>query len=115
MLITFSCTATSDVTMFGDVAVNILKIMGYGEKLPNAMSAEDIPQALAKLKAAIDIEKARQSDEVEPDTDTDQEQDEADEKDDVEPSISLNHRALPLIKLLNAAIRDECPVMWEAG
>ncbi|MDP4535477.1 DUF1840 domain-containing protein [Alkalimonas collagenimarina] len=115
MLITFSCTATSDVTMFGDVAINILKIMGYDEKLPNAMSAKDVPQALAKLKAAIEIEKAQQSDEVEPDKDIDQEQDENEETDDVEPAISLKHRSFPLIKLLNAAIRDECPVMWDVG
>ena len=55
MLIKFN----SDVgafTMFGDVAVPLLKAMGHSGTVPGALLAADIPAALALLKdSAIDI------------------------------------------------------------
>ncbi|PKH01547.1 DUF1840 domain-containing protein [Psychromonas sp. MB-3u-54] len=103
MLITFSCPAYADVTMFGDVAVKLLKIMGHSGTVPGAIGAEDVQAALVRLEAAI-----KQS--TEPKASIKQLEDEDDE-----PAISLSHRALPLIELLRAAVRDKCNVMWDSN
>ncbi|MFV1973803.1 MAG: DUF1840 domain-containing protein, partial [Thiohalobacterales bacterium] len=50
MLVTFTCSAYADITMFGDVAVQLLKMMGHSGTVPGAFRAEDIPVALEKLQ-----------------------------------------------------------------
>jgi len=102
VLVTFSCPAYADITMFGDVAVRLLKLMGHSGTVPGALLAEDIPAALARLEAAIEAEKQL----PEP---------QAPEAEDDEPAVSLPHRALPLIELLKAAAKAECNVMWDSG
>jgi hypothetical protein len=103
MLVTFSCPAYADITMFGDVALRLLKMMGHSGTVPSALVAADVPAALERLQAAV--EKERQSPEP---------QASAQEEDD-EPPVSLSHRALPLIELLKAAAKAECNVMWDSN
>ena len=98
MLVTFTTDAYADITMFGDVALTMLKMMGHSKTVPGAILAADIPMALNRLKAAIDSEKP--SPPVE------------DEGED-EPVVSMADRALPLINLLTAAAEAECNVMWK--
>ena len=100
MLVTFSCPAYADITMFGDVAVQLLKMMGHGGTVPGALLAEDVPAALQRLESAIEAEK--QAPEAQA----------ADAEDDEAP-VSLPHRALPLIDLLKAAAKAGCNVMWD--
>ena len=102
MLVTFTCKAYADITMFGDVALGMLRMMGHSETVPGAILAEDVPAALARLKRAIETAKAR------PDQNADARDDDSDE-----PPVSLAHRALPLIELLTAAARQNCDVMWK--
>jgi len=102
MLVTFSCPAYADITMFGDVAVRLLKLMGHGGTVPGALLAEDVPAALEHLEAAIETEKQLS----EP---------EASEAEDDEASVSLPHRALPLIELLKSAAKANCKVMWHSS
>ena len=102
MLVTFSTPAYADITMFGDVAVRLLKLTGHGGTVPGALLAEDVPAALARLQAAIDKEKQL------PDG-------QAPEAEGEEPAVSLPHRALPLIELLKAAAKANCNVMWDSG
>ena len=98
MLVTFSTDAYADITMFGDVAINFLKMMGHSGTVPSAVMAEDIPAALNRLRAAIDATSG-----VEPDkrTDTD------------EPGVSMSNRAIPLVNLLQAAAKAKTDVMWK--
>ena len=100
MLVTFSCPAYSDITMFGDVAVRLLKMMGHSGTVPGALLAEDVQAALERLEAAVE------ADEPLP------EPEETSEGEDDEPPVSLQHRALPLIDLLKAAVKANCNVMW---
>jgi hypothetical protein len=102
MLVTFSCPAYADITMFGEVAVRLLKLMGHSGTVPGALLAEDVPAALARLQAAIEKEKQL------PD-------EQAPEAEDEEPAVSLPHRALPVIQLLKAAAKAKCNVMWDGG
>jgi hypothetical protein len=102
MLVTFSCPVYADITMFGDVAVRLLKMMGHSGTVPSAIVAADVPAALERLQAAI----AAEGDGPEP-------RESSHDAEDDEPAVSLRHRALPLIELLNAAAKAECNVMWD--
>ena len=89
--------------MFGDVAVRLLHLMGHSGAVPGALSAENVQEALERLEAAIEADKQLS-----------QPQESAPREDD-EPAVALSHRALPLIKLLKAAAKEECNVMWGAA
>lgn len=54
MLVTFTTDAYADVTMFGDVAQTMLKMMGHSGTVPSAILAQDVPEALRRLTAAVD-------------------------------------------------------------
>jgi len=101
MLITFSCPVYASITMFGDVAVRLLKMMGHSGTVPGALLAEDVPAALARLQAAV----AANEQLPEPQ--------ESAQSVDEEPTVSLAHRALPVIELLKAAAKEKCDVMWD--
>ncbi|MCP3870205.1 MAG: DUF1840 domain-containing protein [Gammaproteobacteria bacterium] len=98
MLVTFTCPAYADITMFGDIAVQLIRMMGHSGTVPSALSAEDVPSALEHLQAAV----AMSTQSAVPEVD-----------EEGEPVVSLSHRALPLIQLLKAAVRDGCHVMWD--
>lgn len=98
MLVTFSCKAYADITMFGDVALSLLKMMGHSGTVPGALAVEEVSPALERLRLAL----------------AEQAQDEvvASGGDD-EPPVTLAHRAMPLIALLEAAQTAHTPVMWD--
>ncbi|HEY9099330.1 MAG TPA: DUF1840 domain-containing protein [Thiobacillus sp.] len=98
MLVTFTTNAYADITMFGNVAQAMLKMMGHSATVPGAILAADVPAAMGRLTTAIDAEKA-----VPPVEDTDAD----------EPVVSMAHRALPLMNLLAAAAKAESNVMWK--
>jgi len=104
MLITFKTRAYADVTMFGDVALRLIKLMGRRETVPSAIEPEDIPQALKMLRAGVAAEDAAAKEDETENSD--------DEKEEV---VSVHNRALPLIELLQAAHEENVPVMWEEG
>mgnify|MGYP000668141875 CR=1 FL=1 len=62
MLVTFSTDAHADITMFGDVALKLLKLMGRSGRVPGAILPEDIPEALQRLRAGIAAEEAGAAD-----------------------------------------------------
>lgn len=53
MLVTFRSNAWSNITMFGDVAVTLLRMAGHSGTVPSAMLAGELPSALARLKQAL--------------------------------------------------------------
>lgn len=99
MLVTFSCKVYEDILMFGDIARKLLSLMGYGDTIPGAISAEDIPQALLNLEKGL--KRAPHSAKK------------AGEDEEQEPDVSLMHRAIPLVEMLKAAQKNKCHVMWE--
>lgn len=98
MLVTFSTKAYADITMFGDVALKMLSMMGQSASVPGAIREKDVPLALTRLKSAIDAEKLLPP--------------HADRNSD-EPAVSLSNRALPLINLLAAAAKEKKFVTWK--
>jgi hypothetical protein len=103
MLITFSSSVYANITMFGDVALRLLKLMGHSATVPGALLAEDIPPALQRLEAAVEADKRLP--EAEP----------SEVGEDGEVAVSLSHRALPLIELLKAAAKAKSNVMWDSN
>ena len=59
MLVTFTTDAFADITLFGDVALAMLKMMGHSATVPGAILADDVPAALSQLTAAIEADKRR--------------------------------------------------------
>lgn len=53
MLVTFKTQAHASITMFGEVAATLLKLMGHTGTVPGALLAEDLPGAVARLKATV--------------------------------------------------------------
>lgn len=100
MLVTFRTKASGNVTLFGDVAIQLLKMMGHSGTVPSAILARDIPAALASLRQALasaPAEAARPHD------------------DDGEEPVGIRRRAYPLIELLTASAKAGADVMWEEG
>jgi hypothetical protein len=114
MLVTFSCPAYADITMFGDVAVRLLKLMGQSGHVPGALLAEDVPAALGRLEAAIEADRQKHEAEAAAKR-QDQGDKKAEKEEEGQPAVDLSHRAFPLIRLLRAAARDEVDVIWEEG
>jgi Domain of unknown function (DUF1840) len=98
MLVTFTTKVYADITMFGDVAVSLLKMMGHSGTVPSAILAADVPAALSRLTAAINAGASPPATE---------------DKDANDSAVSMAHRALPLIDLLTAAAKHNCDVMWK--
>lgn len=97
MLVTFTTDASADITMFGDVALTMLKMMGHSGTVPGAILAADVPAALSRLTAALANEKGT------PPEDSNED----------EPVVSMANRGLPLVNLLTAAANDGKDVMWK--
>ncbi|AWG86703.1 DUF1840 domain-containing protein [Vibrio parahaemolyticus] len=106
MLITFRCRSYANVTMFGDIALEMIKMMGHSGTVPSSISAQDVPDALSKLTSALSAKNAAEEN-LPTGVDVDEEEEQA------EPAVSLGRRAFPLIELLKSAIKEECEVMWD--
>lgn len=99
MLVTFTTEAYADITMFGDVAKQMLTMMGNSGNIPGAMLAKDIPAALERLQAALQSAEAS-------------EEPFSAEQDD-EPKVSLSTRAMPLLELMKSAADQGKDVIWD--
>ena len=101
--------------MFGDVAVELLKLMGATGRVPGGLNADDVPPALQRLESEVDRLKiathadtaARPADNEDTAADEDQELEERN------PPIALTARAVPLLSLLKRAAAANAEVVWE--
>jgi uncharacterized protein DUF1840 len=99
MLVRFRSNA-GDMTMFGDVALELIKMMGHSGTVPSAILARDIPPALERLKRAV----AAAPPPLPPSDDAEREDG---------PRVSLQQRAFPLIELLERCAKNGWDLMWE--
>lgn len=97
MLLTFSSKAYENITMTGDTGKQLLALMGQSGTIPGAIAPEDIPRALSQLESAVKNPPTIISNDDE----------------DEEPEVSLAQRSFPLRNMLNAALKQQCHVMWE--
>ena len=105
MLVAFKTDAYADIIMFGDVAQQLLKMMGHSGTVPSAIQADDVPAALERLTRSLEGEKTSSSAQAGAET--------AAGLRDNDHNVSLRDRALPLIGLLTAAAKKQRDVMWD--
>lgn len=97
MLIRFN-SPSGEFVMHGEVAVQLLKMMGHSGTVPSAVLAADIPAALAKLREAV-----RHAPPPAPPKNDEEERE----------YVPIQRRAVPLIELLDHAARDGSDVTWD--
>jgi hypothetical protein len=105
-MITFRSRASSDVMMFDDVAKRMMDLMGKEHTARGVITVEQLPEAIARLKAAIAADKALHAGELD-----------APESEPVPGGgqrayVGLAQRATPLVELLQYSLKDETPVTW---
>jgi hypothetical protein len=106
MLVRFSSTKTEPLTMFGDIAVQLIRMMGASGSVPGAITAEDIPAAVRRLRQQLRFCCDQAADcEV---------QDEEMMKTMSTSRRELATRAAPLLDLLERASAGNAAMMWEA-
>jgi|GEM_PF-388110 len=112
MVVSFHAHGHTKITMFGDVAMEFLQMMGLPAQVPGTLLPEEIDSAITALKNALQSvpESSGNEEVVEPAVEPAVEPDE-----DQEPQISMSARATPLLKLLEDAKRDETYVSWQEG
>jgi hypothetical protein len=116
MLVTFRSSATESISMFGDIAVQLLRLMGATGKVPGGLDAQEVKTALSKLEQEVDRLKVKTNADT-PARPADNEDWAADEDKDLkrEAPIAIETRAVPLLSLLKRAAAANVPVVWERG
>ena len=114
MLVTFKSHASADVIMFGDAAKRLVGILGKDPAdAKGIVTVQQLPEAIARLKAAIEEERAR---EAERERQRDHAEEEEAEKEagntGMAAPVGLAQRAWPLLAMLEESLREEKPVVW---
>lgn len=98
-MIVFQSDVGADVMMFDDVAQRMMELMGKEKATRGVVTVQQMPEAIAALRAAIAQDKAAHSG------------DDGEGKEGA-PRVSLTQRAVPLIELLEISLARGKPVMW---
>ncbi len=107
-IVTFKSAACADAIYFGDVAQRLMALMGKDAEPKGIVTVEQLPEAIARLEAAIAADREDHLRHVradEPGTETA-------ENGDKRPSVSLTQRALPLLAMLKDSLAEKKPVVW---
>ena len=105
MLVRFESNVAGEMLMFADVARRLLLVAGKECTARGVILAEQVPEIVARLRAAVEAARER---ETNPDADT---EDEA-----ANPVVTLGQRAQPFIELLELTAREPKGfVIWEAA
>ena len=111
MLVRFHSKAAAGVTLFGYVATDLLRHMGMSGIVPGAVLAAGVPDALRRLRQALASPEGERV--PGPTMPAPAKQGSEDEDEKETSKISLRTRAYPLVQLLEAAVAQECDVVWE--
>ena len=107
MLYTFKSQVAAEVTMTKNTAEELLKIIGKPAGAQGIITAAQAPAAVAALRAAIE---QREAEERAAEKKDDEEGDEDDGH--YNAGISLRHRAVPFIELLELTSAAGKDVVW---
>jgi len=107
-LVVFRSKAAGEIFMFADTARRIFEILGRTEAPRGVITAEQVPEALARLVAAVDQERTQAKEAAAAFEQSDRRGDEA----SAPAPITLSQRAFPLIEMLRAADKRKVDVTW---
>lgn len=105
MLIVFKSKASADVIMFGDVAEQMLHVMGKQASREGIITVDQLPAAIERLKRAALHDKLEQ---VRAEAPTHERAPGGGRRE----YVSLAVRAVPLLELLEHSLRAKQPVLW---
>ena len=118
MLVVFTNKSGGTVQMFEKAALELIKLMGRREAVPSAISAEDLPEALATLRSAlyelsqVEAAEAEETNDAANNADSTDTTDALDEEDAPKP-IGMSTRAFPLTELIEQTIKEGSFLMWD--
>lgn len=98
MLIEIQGEKTGSFMMFGDIAVQLLKMMGQSGQTEGAIREQDVPAALSSLRSALEHLPVENG---------------ASDNEDESQKVSLHTRAKPLLDLLEESEKKGGYVMWK--
>jgi hypothetical protein len=109
-LVVFRSKAAGEIFMFAETARRIFEIIGKQEAPRGVITAEQVPDALARLTAAVEEEKAQlKAAQAQAEEAARRGEDDAEKG---ERAITLAQRAWPLIEMLRAAQKMNVDVTW---
>ncbi|MCX7164358.1 MAG: DUF1840 domain-containing protein [Betaproteobacteria bacterium] len=111
MIVIFQSPASGDVIMFGDVAQRMMKIMGKDVTDKGIVTVEQLPDAIARLKAAIEEDKQQRAGLQDEDLPQTEPAGSGGAKSS-RPFVTLTQRAVPLLELLEWSLKKKKPVVW---
>lgn len=107
-IVTFKSAACADTIYFGDVAKRMMELMGKDATDKGIVTVEQLPDAIARLKVAIEEDKVQHRRQVLEETpETEQAGDGR-----TRPRVSLTQRVLPLLAMLETSLAEKKPVVW---
>ena len=108
-LVIFRSKAAAEITMFAENARRIFEVIGRPESARGVITAEQVPDALQRLTAAVEQEKTQQRE-----ASADAANDEPEGKAAQARGVTFSQRAFPLIEMLRAAQKKNADVTWGA-
>ena len=119
MLVKLTSNTSGEMIMFAEHAHRLFEIIGKECTARGVFTAEQLPDALARLRQAVqDDRQAQQNGERQAQRDGVEERDEDEERAEARKAgrigVSLAQRAQPLINLLEWTQKEGGFVLWEA-
>ncbi|MDD5248024.1 MAG: DUF1840 domain-containing protein [Rhodocyclaceae bacterium] len=102
-MIVFRSEVGPDIMMFDDVAQHMMELMGKEKSERGVVTVEQMPDAIARLKAMAAQDRAQHRGET---------ADDAGDESASPPPVGLAQRAVPLIELLEISLARGKPVTW---
>jgi hypothetical protein len=109
-LVIFRSKAAADITMFAENARRIFEVIGRPESARGVITAEQVPDALQRLTAAVDQEKTQHRVAASADATNDEQEG----KGSSARGVTFSQRAFPLMEMLRAAQKKNADVTWGA-
>ncbi len=105
-LVIFSSKVAGDIVMFAENASRIFEIIGRPESPRGVITASQVPDALHRLTAAVEQDKAQQAH-----APCQTEQNDAGDGRQAR-GVTFSQRAFPLIEMLRAAQKKNADITW---
>ena len=136
MLVRLTSSTSGEIIMFAEHLHALFEWIGKETTARGVFTAEQLPEAIARLRHGVEEEKAaakrlaeemranaendkgrdREKDKGREEEEDEDERDDGDEKQDMEPDVivTLGQRAQPLIRMMQWTLKEEGFILWEA-
>lgn len=113
MLVKLTSSTSGEVIMFAEHAHHLFEVIGKPCTARGVFSKEQLPDAIAALRRAVEDEK-RAAMRASEGQQAEREEGDEDEAKEPEELVALGQRAVPLIRLMEWTLKEEGFILWEA-